>query len=199
MTALIAREARHPELGPIVELVEDGTSVGLVYLDEGRLYAEFVAEVDGDRWAYEVDDLHRALDVAASMLAPPEPEEPVDDPDAPHPVDRLATVFDPQAIRRGEEDEGFFPLPVAVAMVRAASELDLAVVSLEGFTVNEGWIAPVSGCDVDIGAAHDGEPWPVFKAGCNVQAEAVLERWPRKPGFGVAVEVADASGERYVM
>lgn len=201
MASLIAREGRLPDWdGPVVDITEDGKRVGYVYIDGGQLFAEFVSSVDGEAWAFEVEDLQRVLDVAAVMLDPGTDTEPVAvEEGAPHPVDHMATVFDPQAMRRGDEDEGFYPLGVALTMVRAAAELDLAVVSLEGFTVNEGWIAPVAGCDVDLGLAHDGEAWPIFKAGCNVQAEAVLEKWPRKAGFGVAVELADSSGERYVM
>jgi hypothetical protein len=52
---------------------------------------------------------------------------------------------------------------------------------------------------VDTGEAHDGEPWPIFLAGCNVQAMAVLERWVREPGLLIALEVGDDEGERYVL
>jgi len=57
----------------------------------------------------------------------------------------------------------------------------------------------VPGMAVDTGNAHDGEPWPVFLAGCNVQAMALLVRWAREPGLILALEVGDADGERYVL
>jgi hypothetical protein len=119
--------------------------------------------------------------------------------DTEHPVDRLATEFDDKATHRGEEDEGFYPLPVAVNILRGCDALALAMVSLEGFRIEGGRPSPIAGMSVDTGKAHDGEPWPVFLAGCNIQAMALLERWGREPGLVLAMEVGDSDGERYVL
>ena len=204
MSDLHAREATSDEWdGPVVELVEEGRVCGIVYLDGDSLFAEFNADPDGDAWAFEVPDLQTALDTAAAMLLPqgtsvlseaPGPTNPEE-----HPVDRLATEFDLKAAHRGEEDEGFYPLPVAVEILQRCESLGLAVVSLEGFRIEGGWPNPIPGMSVDTGNAHAGEPWPVFLAGCNIQAMALLERWAREPNLTLALEVGDADAERYVL
>jgi hypothetical protein len=48
----------------VVEFVEDGRVVGIAYLDDLELFAEFVADDDGEPWAFDVGDLQRALDTA---------------------------------------------------------------------------------------------------------------------------------------
>lgn len=199
MSDLHAREAEQEDWdGPLVHLIEEDRVVGQAYLEDGVMLAEFFPDEDGDSWAFDVADLQRALDTAAAMLGLGD-EVPSPDPGGEHPVDRLAAAFDTSAARRGEEDEGFYPLGVVAKMIAACEALDLAVVTLEGFAVVVGDLSPAPGHTTDLGAAHAGEPWPVFKAGCNVQAQAVLERWMSRPELLVAVEVADRDGDRYVL
>jgi hypothetical protein len=200
---LRAREASSDEWDcPVVELVEEGRVVGYAYVDDDVLYTEFSPDEDGDAWAFEVADLQTALDTARAMLLPEgtaallDPAAPADDT---HPVDALAAEFDDRATFRGEEDEGFYPANVAARIIRTCETLGVAVVSLEGFRLLAGEPSPIPGMSVDTGEAHDGEPWPVFLAGCNVQAMGVLERWLREPGLMVALEVGDDAGERYVL
>ena len=204
MSDLRAREGSSGEWdGPVVELVEESRVVGVVYLDGATLFTEFSPDVDGDPWAFEVADLQTALDSAAAMLLPEGTsllvEEAIDESDVEHPVDRLAAHFDDLAAHRGDEDEGFYPLGIAVQIVRQCETLGLAVVSLEGFRLDGGRVDQIAGMSVDPGKAHDGEPWPIFLAGCNVQATAVLERWAREPKLVLALEVADPDGDRYVL
>jgi hypothetical protein len=204
MSDLHAREASSAEWdGQVVELVEEGRVSGIVYLDGESLFAEFSPDTDGEAWAFDVGDLQTALDTAAAMLLPQGTSILTDAPtptgDVEHPVDRLATEFDDKAAHRGEEDEGFYPLPVAVNILRACEALALALVSVEGFRIEGGRPNPIAGMSVDTGKAHDGEPWPVFLAGCNIQAMALLERWAREPSLVLALEVGDSDGERYVL
>lgn len=204
MSDLRAREASNTEWDqPVVELVEDDTVVGITYVDDEVLYAEFSPDEDGEAWAFEVADLQRVLDTAAAMLLP--------DPSAvlgsgeqtggddENPVDALAAEFDSQATHRGEEDEGFYPVPVAARLVQRAEVLGLAVVSIEGCRMIGGEPESVPGMSVDIGKAHDGEPWALFLAGCNVQAMSQLERWAREPKLVISLEVGDDDGERYLL
>lgn len=207
MSDLRAREGSSAEWeGEVVELVEEGHVVGIVYLDGETVFAEFVPAVDNEPWSFEVADLQTALDTASAMLLPEgtsmltaEASAGEIAADGDHPVDRLAAEFDHLASRRGEEDEGFYPTPVAAKLTAVAEQLGLAVVSVEGFRLDTDMTISIPGMAVDTGDAHDGEPWPVFKAGCNVQAAAVLESWGKQPGVFVAVEVADSGGDRYVL
>jgi len=204
MTDLRASETQpNDSEEPVVELIEEGNVVGVVYFDDGATFAEFYADEDGQPWAFDVADLQRVLDTARAMVDPEDPfilegQAPGDGGD--NPVDVLAARFDAAASYRGEEDEGFYQPAVVTSIIEACNEFDLAVVSLEGLKLENERMTPVPGNSADLGAAHDGEAWPVFRAGCNVHAEALLQRWgTRDPRFVIAVEVADRDGERYVL
>ena len=200
MSDLIARESSRPDWDePLVDLVEEDEVVGCVYLDEGTLVAEFYADDEGEPWIFEVADLQRALDTAASMLEVEGTAPPAPGPGDVHPVDQLASEFDLTAARRGEEDEGFYPLPAARRIVGRCDELGLAVAGLEGFEVRAGELVPLAGHRADVAEAHRGEPWELFKAGCNTQAAAVLEKWVRSGQVLAALEVEDRDGESYVL
>lgn len=200
MSDLTARESSRPGWdGLVVDLVEDGGLVGYAYEDDGVVYVEMLPDEEGDAWAFEVTDLQRALDTAIAMLAPDLAHQPAPAPGAPDPLDVIASEFDSMALRRGPDDEGFYPLEAVLAITRRAADLGLAVASVEGFTLHEEGETPVAGCAADLGAAHAGEPWATLVAGCAVQAEALLEKWPRRRDFAVALEVMDPSGERFVL
>jgi hypothetical protein len=148
--------------------------------------AEFYPDEDADPWVST--GRPAAPDTAGDARRRPVFREP-SDADA---VDRLAEK--PMLPRfRGEGDEGFYPLPVALAIAAQADALGLAVVSLEGFTLTDGEPVPVSGLRNEIGDAHQGEAWPTFRAACNIQARALLERWVSRTGLVVAMEVATAT------
>jgi hypothetical protein len=206
MSDLHARERQDAEWGrPVADLIEDDEVVGMAYEDEGQLLVEFYPDVDGEPRLYEVADLQRVLDTVGAMLgAGPEGPETGEEPSpdsasAEHPVDVLAAEFDRRATRRGPEDEGFYPMEAAAAIIERCSDLGLAVVAIEGFTLHSGREERVAGCAADLGAAYKGEPWGAFLAGCNLQAMALLERWPRRASFTVTFEVQDATGEVFVL
>jgi hypothetical protein len=195
---LHARERHDADWGGlVVDLVEEDRVVGLVYEEEGSLFAEFHPDDDGEPWVFEAADLQRALDTAAAMLG----VDAADGGAGPEldPIESLAAEFDHAAALRGPEDEGFYPLPVVARMLARCADLDLAMVFLEGVEVRGGEATPSSGHKSELGEANDGQPWALFLAECNTQARALLERWPNRPGFAIAVEVQDPSGERFVL
>jgi hypothetical protein len=197
VTDLRARETTRDDWdGVVVELVEEDRVVGVAYLDQGSVLAEFYPDEDGEPWVFDVADLQRVLDVAAGMLGV---EEPGPTTPAGEAIDLLAAEFDATAAHRGAEDEGFYPVPAALALTMRAEELGLAVVSIEGFTIDAGEPVAVPGYGSTPGDAHRGEAWPTFRAGCNAQARGQLERWAAKGGLVVAIEIADQSGETYVL
>lgn len=197
MSDLHARERHDPEWGGlVVDLIEEDRVVGLVYEDGGTLFAEFHPDEEGGPWVFEAADLQRALDTAAAMLGVDAEEAGEGGID---PVEAMAAEFDPAAAHRGPEDEGFYPLGVAARMLARCGDLGLAMVYLEGADLRGGELAPLAGHQADLGEANEGQPWALFRAECNTQARALLERWPRRPDFVVAVEVQDASGERFVL
>ena len=205
MSDLHARESSSPDWdGPVIDLVEEDRVVGFAYADDDSIFVEFHLDDDGQPWVFDLADLQRVLDTVYAMLAPEGAEIGLagDDPvtlDG-HPVDTLATEFDGDAVRRGPEDEGFYAIPVVGRMIRRCGDLDLAIATLEGFGLTgEDGVEQINEAMANLAAAHDGEPWAAQVAGCNVQAEAVLERWARGPEMAIAVEVMDSSGDRFVL
>lgn len=207
MSDLHARERQDLEWGrPVADLIEEDAVVGMAYEDEGQLLVEFYPDADGEPRLYDVADLQRVLDTVGAMLGAEAAAE--DDglgrlsaesaPGA-HPVDVLAAEFDERAVRRGPEDEGFYPPEAAAGIINRCGELGLAVVEIEGFTVHSDREDRVPGCSADLGTAYRGEPWAAFLAGCNLQAMALLERWPRRASFALTFEVQDATGEVFVL
>jgi hypothetical protein len=194
MGDLRIKEATRPDWeGPVVEIWEEDELVAQVWRDDEEVLVEVLSDADGDPFLLDVSALIGALDTAARILGVAEPEEDDD------PLDRLAEEFDHLAVHRGEEDEGFYPPQVAVPLIRRSEQLGLAVVSVEGFTMVAGEPTATPGYALRIADPPGDEPWATFRAGANLQTEAVVERWPRKPGFVVAFEVRDSTGEDYVL
>jgi len=183
---------------PVVDLLADGRYVGMAYTRDDRLHVEFLPSPEP--CAFDLTELQRALDVAAAILSGgyENLEAPAQEGGSSG-IDALAAEFDPLAVRRGPEDEGFYPTDVAAQIVRRCGDLGLAVISLEGVAVHSAMVDPVAGCSSDIGDAYRGEPWAAFLAGCNTKASALLERWPHRSSFAVAFEVEDDAGEQYVL
>jgi hypothetical protein len=183
--------------GPVVDLVEEERVVGVAYVEDGVLCAEFYPDEEGEAWVFHAESLQRVLDTATAMLL--DEEEPDEAAGGVHPVDVLAMEFDSLAARRGPEDEGFYPLGAAARILARCDDLDLAMVIVEGLDLHPDRVEPVPGCSTNLAKAYEGEPWALFRASCNTQARAVLERWPRRSGFGVAMEIQDRAGDRYVL
>ncbi|MCB2223556.1 MAG: hypothetical protein KQH83_05200 [Actinobacteria bacterium] len=202
MSDLRARDRHDPEWGgTVVDLLEEDRVVGLAYEDDDGLFVEFYPDEDGNAWVFDAADLQRVLDTVRAMLGAeePSPQAAPAGEEGQHPVDALAMQFDHLAAKRGEEDEGFYPLQVAAAILARCADLGLALVYVEGVTIHRDGIDPVPGHKADLGETNEGSPFALFQAECNTQAAALLERWPREPGFAVALEVQDATGERFVL
>jgi len=201
MSDLHAKERHDPEWGgSVADLIEEDRVVGIAYYEDGGLFAEFFPDEDGNPWVFEAADLQRALDTAVAMLGPEESAPATAlGVEGQHPVDVLAMQFDSLAMRRGPEDEGFYPLPVAAGIVAACAQLGLAVVYLEGVTVHAEGVDPVAGHKAELGKTNAGAPFALFQAECNTQAAALLEHWPRQGDFGVSIEVQDSAGEQFVL
>jgi len=199
MTDLRARERNDPEQDdPAVDLIEEGRVVGIVYPDEGATFAEFYSDDEGQPWAFDTGDLQRALDTAVAILGAGD-EDPDPGASGIDPVEALAMEFDPLAAHRGPEDEGFYPPATVSRLLARCADLGLAIVYLEGVDLTREEVTPVAGHRVDLEEANQGQPWSLFQAECNTQARALLEKWPRRPGFAISVEVQDRSGERFVL
>ncbi len=199
--AMWAREAERPDWdGLVVDIIEDDVPVGMAYEDAGEILVEFFPDADGEPRVLSVAEVQVVLDTVGAMFADDAPGgEDRPDTGGIDPIDHLASEFDALAAKRGAEDEGFYPLPVARRIVMACEALDLAVATLEGFTVVGGEVETTRGLRAAVAEAHRGEPWGLFRPSCNTLAAAVLERWATEDEIVVALEVEDSSAEVYVL
>ncbi|HSG79590.1 MAG TPA: hypothetical protein VLD62_08425 [Acidimicrobiia bacterium] len=199
--AMWAREAERPDWdGLVVDIIEDDAPVGMAYEESGEVLVEFFPDADGEPRVFSATDIQVVLDTVGAMFAEGVPDASATPAEGGvDPIDYLASEFDALAAARGAEDEGFYPLSVARRIVAACEALDLAVASVEGFTVVAGELEKARNLNVTIAEVHRGEPWGLFRSSCNTQAAAVLERWITEGTIVVALEVEDASGDVYVL
>ena len=136
MGEIYAREREEPDwLDPVVDLIERGRYVGMAYLDEGQVCVEFLPD-EGRPHVFDVPALQQALDTAAAMLGgDAEAPKPADADNEASSIETLAAEFDPFAVHRGPEDEGFYRTDAAARITQRCGDLGLAVVSLEGCTI----------------------------------------------------------------
>ena len=193
----------------VAQLWDDDLYIGVVYWDEETVALHLVSD-DAEGMILDALEMADALAQAIPIVAPEGSDFQIEleglDTAArnaasgppKNPTDQLVEEFDPLAMHRSPGYEGYFPIRVAMGFVARCNELDLAVARMEGFTISGKDAELVPGLKAKLADAHKGGDWATFRAGCNVQAEALLERWPNKDDFGVAFEVMEPGGETFV-
>jgi len=207
---------------PVVELWRDDEFVGMVFWDEDTPIVQIYADDDGDVKDLDVRELIRVLDMAERIVSPvadvsefadlrrslglrtAEPDSEAADEEAPggwddeHPATlALVDEFDPQAVHRTEDGEGFFPRSVANALIARCNELDLAVIEMEGFDLEEGELVTRQDHEM-AGLARGQTSWRVFRPAANARAGDTLAGWPDRPTLVVAFVVQLPDGETFV-
>lgn len=197
---------------PVVELWRDDEFVGMVFWDEDTAIVQIYPVGDDDVFDLAIGDLVRVLDMAEQIVtpealrtAPPGVEiETSDYSDngsdwsEEHPATlTLVGEFDPRSIHRSEDGEGFFPRQVAVDFLTRCSELDLAVVEMEGFDFVDGELRarPNLVLGVNVPGVSD---WSTFRATANAIATETLSSWPERETLVVAFVVQQPDGESFV-
>jgi hypothetical protein len=204
--------------GPIVELWRDDEFVGMVFWDEDATIVQIYPDEDGDVKDLEARELMRVLDIAERIVSPVADEEEFSDlraafggsvvsGDAPADDDEwgdehpstltLVGEFDPQAVHRTEDGEGFFPKDVADEFIRRCDELDLAVVEMEGFDLEGRSLIPRPNMSLIVRVEGDTD-WSVFRATANGRALDTLQEWPSRSSLVVAFVVQQPDGETFV-
>lgn len=202
--------------GPIVELWRDDEFVGMVFWDEDTTIVQIYPDDDGDVKDLEVRDLMRVLDMAERIVSPVADEDEfsdlraafggsvVSDEDAEegwegeHPSTvTLMGEFDPQAVHRTGDGEGFFPRDVADAFIRRCDELDLAVVEMEGFDLDGAVLVPRPNMNLVVRVQGETN-WGVFRSAANGRALDTLHEWPARSTLVVAFVVQQPDGETIV-
>ena len=208
-------ETERPDFeGPVVELWRDDEFIGQVFWDGDVAVVQIYPDGDGDVHDLDLDDLLRVLDTAQTIVDPGALDDELanlrmvaaitlDERDdggweGEHPATvALVTEFDPRAAHRSEDDEGFFSADTAEDFIRRCEELDLAVVEMEGFELEEGTPRPRPGLDLVVSGREVME-WQDFRSYANARALDALEEWAGEEPLVFAFVVQQPDGESFV-
>lgn len=196
----------------VVELWRNDEFVGMVFWDGSATIVQIYPAGD-DVHDLELDDLIRALDTAQQIVDPfafaqadgvialgdtddgSDQEWGDEDPATTELVDE----FDPRAVHRTDDGEGFFPHEVATALIDRCDRLGLAVVEMEGFDLVNGELKARPGLIVTIGPPDTPMTFPEFRAMANELASTYLANWPPRDSMVVAFVIQQPDGERIVL
>jgi hypothetical protein len=200
---------------PVVEIWRDDDFVGMVFWDDDVAVAQVYPDRDGDVYDLDLGDLFRVLGLAEAIVTPEEfraedaefggiefgvdPSEPGDDGwQDEHPATiALVTEFDPQAVHRSADGEGFFGRQVAFDFIARCNELDLAVVEMEGFDFDGVVLKPRP--QLVLAVSLPGmDNWSVFRPAANALVQDTLSDWPARSSVVVAFVVQQPDGDTFV-
>ncbi len=195
--------------GPIVELWREDEFIGMIFWDEESPIIQIYPDADGGVHDLDVFELQQLLDTAVRMIDPGGDEEDFADLKAavavatsdeadvhPATVD-LLDVFDPQAVFRTEDGEGFFPKHVAEAFITKCEELDLAVVEMEGFDLEGSKLISRPNLDLQV-TPQPMMSWSEFRTFANITAHDTLRGWSSRDALVVAFVFQQPDNETIV-
>ncbi len=191
----------------VVELWREDEFVGMVFWD-GSVPVVQIYPAGGDVHDLELNDLVRVLDTAQRIVDPLAFEEVEgfvelsgtgDDWDDEDPSTTiLVTEFDPQAVHRSEDGEGFFPVAVAAAFIPKCEELGLAVVEMEGFDLVRGRLKGRPGLEL-MARPQEAASFAEFRSQANDTAASTLAKWPSRQSMVISFVIQQPDGETIVV
>jgi hypothetical protein len=200
--------------GPVVELWRDDEFIGQVFWDDGVPVVQIYPADDGDVQDLDINDLIRVLETAQAIVDPSDLDEalaglrmvsavsiggePATGWEDEHPATvELVAEFDPKAVHRSDDGEGFFPAAVAEDFIRRCAELDLAVVEMEGFDLAGGTLRARPGLELVI-RPQEFMAWRDFRSFANARALDSLGDWATRDSLVFAFVVQQPDGETFV-
>ena len=192
----------------VVELWRDDEFVGMVFWDGSATVVQ-IYPTAGDVYDLELNDLVRILDTAQRIVDPfafeeaeglVQPRATGDDWDDVDPAtSALLQEFDPQAVHRTQDGEGFFPVAAATALIERCQALGLAVVEMEGFDLISGELKARPGLELMIRAPMEVMAFPDFAVQANETASVTLGNWPHRDSMVIAFVIQQPDGETIVL
>ncbi len=182
--------------GTIVELWREDDFVGMVFWDGETPIVQIYPDGQGDVQDLDVLELQQLLDTAVRMVDPRDDEDLAElraaaavatDDDAeirPSTAD-LLNEFDPRAVFRTDDGEGFFPKVIAETFITKCEELDLAVVEMEGFDLEGGTLIPRPKLVLQV-TPQKVMSWSEFRTFANITAHDTLRIWRDRDSLVVA-------------
>jgi hypothetical protein len=189
--------------GPVVELWREDTFVGMVFWDGEAPILQVYADGD-DVHDLDVAELQSLLDTALRIVDRDGFDEEMEElreaaaaqsgTEDEHPATlELLAEFDPQAVHRTDDGEGFFPRSVAESFVAKCEELDLGVVEMEGFDLVGDELTALDDLVVET-PAQPVMTWSQFRTFANVTAQDSLRLWPSRETLVVAFVFVQPDG-----
>lgn len=181
--------------GPVCELWREDSFVGMVFFDGTSPIVQIYPDGNDDVHDLDVAELQVILDMAIRIVDPSALDEDLadlreaaksDEWSGEHPATaELLAEFDPLAIHRTEDGEGFFERAVAFSFIARCEELDLAVVEMEGFDLVDGELRPDPGMELAV-TPQSMMTWSEFRTYANATASARLGEWPTRESLVIA-------------
>jgi len=185
----------------VVELWRGEEFVGMVFWDGSASVVQIYPAGD-DVHDLEMNDLLRVLDTAQRMVDPfaYEQAEGVVQLDGEDPATTALTAeFDPQAVHRTEDGEGFFPVGAAPAFIDRCEELGLAVVEMEGFDLVSGELKGRPGLTLMVRPEEGTTSFSEFVSYANDLVRTQLSNWPQRDSMVIAFVIQQPDGETIVL
>lgn len=196
---------------PVVEIWRDDEFIGMVFWDDDTAFVQIYTDDDGDVKDVDVRELLRVLEMAERIVSPLGHEDDFEELRATFGSERgadewtqehpatltLVGEFDEQAVHRTPDGEGFFAASVAQKFIERCEELDLAVVEMEGFDLDEGSLVARPGLNlmIEVDGPTD---WETFRATANGRCLGTLGDWPDRETLVVAFVVQQPDRETFV-
>lgn len=195
--------------GPVIELWRDREFVGFVFFDGESTILQVYPDGEGDVHDLDVNELQTLLDTAVRMVDPDAFDDEMDElreaaaAIAPswgneHPATvALLAEFDPLAVHRSEDGEGFFRRSIAGRFITKAEELDLAVTEMDGFDLVDDTLTPIPELVFEV-PEQPMMTWSEFRAFANTSAHNALTTWPSRDSIVVAFVFKQPDNEEIV-
>jgi hypothetical protein len=192
--------------GTIVEFWRDDEFIGMVFWDGESPIVQIYPNADGEIQDLDVFELQQLLDTAVRMVDPGGDEDFAElraaVADAVETGVHASTAdllgeFDPMAVFRTDDGEGFFPKSVAEAFITKCEELDLAVVEMEGFDLDGSTLIPRPKLDLRV-TPQSVMSWPEFRTFANITCHDTLRVWPNRDSLVIAFVFQQPDAETIV-
>ncbi len=184
----------------IVEIWRGPHLVGQVYWDG----IEPVVQIfDDRRTGYNLlpmSELANVMVVAEPIVTPDDAVTEDDDEEyEEHPATtELVAEFDSQAVHRSEGGEGYFTMTVARRFIDRCTDLELAVVNVEGFDLADGEVRARPNLFGSFGGNPEALEWDEYVEEVNERAADLIKGWPKRDTVVVAFRVQEPTGESFV-
>lgn len=195
--------------GTIVELWRGDDFIGMVFWDGDAPIVQIYADGDGDVQDLDVREIQQLLDTALQIVDPTAFDddfaslreavaEEADDESDVHPAtSALLAEFDERAVYRTDDGEGFFRRGDAEGFIEKCEELDLGVVEMEGFDLEDENLIPRPNLNLVV-TPQKMMSWSEFRTFANATAADTLRTWPSRESMVVAFVIQQPDTETIV-